>query len=89
MKFTRKENGIITNTNGKKGFILKLLNDHARYIRRKIGGIYRKIVKKKTDNNGRKQKNKSKWIDKLRFRIKNMRKSENSNTIDNNKIAIG
>ena len=46
MKFTRKENGVIANTNGKKGFILKLLNDHARYIRRKIGGIYRKIVKK-------------------------------------------
>ena len=41
---------------------------------------------KKTDNNGGKQKNKSKWIDKLRFRIKNKRKSENSNTIDNNTI---
>ena len=67
----------------KKGIILRLLNDHARYIRRKIGGIYRKLVKK-TDNNGGKQKNKSKWIDKLRFRIKNKRKSENSNTIDNN-----
>ena len=59
MKFTRKENGVIANTNIKKGFILRLLNDHARYIRHKIGGIYRKLVKK-TDNNGRKQKNKSK-----------------------------
>ena len=38
---------------------------------------------KKTDNKGRKQKSKSKWIDKLTFRIKNKRKSENSNTIDN------
>ena len=76
MKFTGKENGIIANTNAKKGIILKLLNDHAKYIRRKIRGIYRKLVKK-TDNNGRKQKNKSKWIDKLRFRIKNKRKSEN------------
>ena len=85
MKFIRKENRIIANTNGKKGFILKLLNDNARYIRRKIGSIYRKLVKK-TDNKGRKQKNKSKWIDKLRFRIKNRRKSENSNTIDNNTI---
>ena len=35
------------------------------------------------DNKGRKQKNKSKWIDKLTFRIKNKRKSGNSNTIDN------
>ena len=41
---------------------------------------------KKADNNGGKQKNKSKWIDKLKFRIKNRRKSENSNTIDNNTI---
>ena len=39
---------------------------------------------KKTDNNVRKQKNKSKWIDNLRFRIKNRRKLENSNTYDNN-----
>ena len=46
MKFTRKENGIIANTNAKKGLILKLINDHARYIRRKIGAIYRKLVKK-------------------------------------------
>ena len=46
MKFTRKENGVIANTNAKKGIILKLLNAHARYIRRKIGGIYRKLVKK-------------------------------------------
>ena len=85
MKFTRKENGVIANTNAKKGIILNLLNAHARYIRRKVGGIYRKLAKK-TDNNGGKQKNKSKWIDKLRFRIKNKRKSENSNTIDNNTI---
>ena len=28
----------------------------------------------------------SKWIDKLRLRIENKRKSENSNTIDNNTI---
>ena len=41
---------------------------------------------KKTDNNGRKWKNKSKLIDKLRFRIKNKRKSENSNTNYNNTI---
>ena len=47
MKFIRKENRIIANTNGKKGFILKLLNDNARYIRCKIGSIYRKLVKKK------------------------------------------
>ena len=46
MKLTRKENGIITNTNAKKGTILKLLNAHARYIRHKIGVIYRKLVKK-------------------------------------------
>ena len=70
MKFTRKENSIIANINSKKGFILKLLNDNARYIRRKIGSIYRKLVKK-TDNEGKKQKNQSKLIDKLRFRIKN------------------
>ena len=57
MKFTRKENGIIANINPKKGFILKLLNDNVRYIRHKIGSIYRKLVKK-TDNNGREQKNK-------------------------------
>ena len=69
----------------KKRSILKLLGTPARYIRSKIGSIYRKLVKK-TDNNGVKQKNKSKWIDKLRFRIKNRRKSENSNTIDNNTI---
>ena len=84
MKFTRKENGIIANTNAKKGLILKLINDHARYIRHKIGGIYRKLVKK-MDNNGKKQKNRSKWIDKLGFKIKNKRKSEN-NTIDSNII---
>ena len=41
---------------------------------------------KKTDNNGSKWKNKSKLIDKLRFRIKNKCKSENSNTNDNNTI---
>ena len=41
---------------------------------------------RKTDDNGLKQKNKSKWIDKLRFRIINRRKSENSNTNDNNAI---
>ena len=46
MKFIRKENGVIANTNAKKGIILKLLNDNARYIRRKIGSIYRKLVKK-------------------------------------------
>ena len=45
-----------------------------------------KKTSKKKDNNGAKQKNKSKWIDKLRNRIKNKRKSENSNTIDNNTI---
>ena len=38
---------------------------------------------KKTDSEGRKQKNNSKLIDKLRFRTKNKRKSEDSNTIDN------
>ena len=85
MKFTRKENGVIANTNAKKGIILKLLNAHARYVRRKIGDIYRKLVKK-ANNNGVKQKNKSKWIDELRFRIKNKCKLENSNTIDNNTI---
>ena len=36
MKFTKKENGIIANTNAKKGLILKLLNDQAGYIKRKI-----------------------------------------------------
>ena len=42
---------------------------------------------KKTDNKGRKQKNKSKLIDKLRFRIKNKRKSDdNNNTNDNNTV---
>ena len=46
MKITRKENNIVVNTNAKKGIILRLLNDHARYIRCKIGGIYRKLVKK-------------------------------------------
>ena len=46
MKFARKENGVIANTNIKKGIILRLLNAHARYIRRKIGSIYRKLVKK-------------------------------------------
>ena len=51
MKFTRKENGVIANTNAKKRIILRLLSDHARYIRRKVGVIYRKLVKK-TDNNG-------------------------------------
>ena len=44
MKFTRKENGIIANINPKKGFILKLLNDNVRYIRHKIGSIYRKLT---------------------------------------------
>ena len=83
MKITRKENGVIVNTNAKKRIILRLLNDHARYIRCKIGGVYKKLVKK-IDNNGGKQKNKSKWIDKLRFRIKNRCNLENSNTIDNN-----
>ena len=43
---TRKENGIIANINTKKGFILKLLNAQAGYIRCKIEGIYRKLVKK-------------------------------------------
>ena len=85
MKFTRKENGVIANTNSEKGIIFKLLHDHARYVRRKLEGINRKLVKK-TDNKGRKQKNKSKWIDKLRFRIKNKHKSENINTIGNNTI---
>ena len=85
MKFTRKENGVTANTKAKKGIVLKLLNDNVRYIRHKIGSIFKKLVKK-TDNKGRKQKTKSKWIDKLRFRIKNKRKSENSNTIDNNTI---
>ena len=47
MKFTRKENSIIANINSKKGFILKLLNDNVRYIRGKIGSIYRKLEKKK------------------------------------------
>ena len=46
MKFTRKENGVTANTNAKKGIILKLLSAHARYIRRKIRGIYRKLVEK-------------------------------------------
>ena len=46
MKFIRKENSIIANTNTEKGIILKLLNDHARYIRCIIGVIYRKLVKK-------------------------------------------
>ena len=64
MKITRKENRIIANTNAKKGIILRLLNDHAMYISHKIGGIYRKLVKK-TDNNVGKQKNKTKWIDKI------------------------
>ena len=41
---------------------------------------------KKTNNIDRKQKCKTKWIDKLRFRTKNKRKSENINTIDNNII---
>ena len=83
MKFNKQENSITANTRTKKGFILNLLNNHARYIRRKIGNIYRKLVKK-TDNNGEKLKNKSKWIDNLRFRIRNKHKSEN--TIDNNTI---
>ena len=82
MQITRKENGINVNTNAKKS-ILRLLGTPARYIRCKIRGIYRKLVKK-TDNNGGKQKNKSKWIDKLR--IKNMRNTIDSNTIDNNTI---
>ena len=55
MKITRKENRIIANTNRKKGFILKLLNDNARYIRCKIGSIFRKLVKK-TDNKDRSRK---------------------------------
>ena len=46
MKFTRKQNGKIANTNTKKGLILKLLNAQAMHIRRKIGGIYKKLVKK-------------------------------------------
>ena len=46
MKFNKKENIIIANTNTKKGIILRLLNDHTRYIRHKIGSIYRKLVKK-------------------------------------------
>ena len=46
MKFTRKENGIITNTNTKKWLILKLLSAEAMHSRRKIGGIYKKLVKK-------------------------------------------
>ena len=46
MKFNKKENSIIANTNGKKGITFKLLNDHARYVRRKLEDIYRKLVKK-------------------------------------------
>ena len=46
MKITRKENGINANTNAKKRSILRLLGAPARYIRSKIGGIYRKLVKK-------------------------------------------
>ena len=46
MKFNKKENSIIVNTNGKKGITFKLLNDHARYVRRKLEDIYRKLVKK-------------------------------------------
>ena len=80
MKITRKENGINANANAKKRSILRLLGAPANYIRRKTVVIYRKLVKK-ADNNGGKQKNKSKWVDKLR--IKNRQKSENSNTIDN------
>ena len=47
MKITRKENGINANTNAKKRSILRLLGAPARYIRSKIEGIYRKLVKKK------------------------------------------
>ena len=47
MKITRKEHRAIANTNAKKRIILRLLNDHARYIKHKIEGIYRKLVKKK------------------------------------------
>ena len=46
MKFTRKENSLIAHINAKKEFILKLLNDNVKYIRHKIGSIYRKLVKK-------------------------------------------
>ena len=47
MKVTRKENGINANTNAKNRSILRLLGAPARYILSKIGGIYRKLVKKK------------------------------------------
>ena len=46
MKITRKENGVNANTNAKKRSILRLLDAPARHIRSKIGGIYRKLVKK-------------------------------------------
>ena len=46
IKITRKKNSVLANTNAKKRSILRLLNDHARYIRCKIGGIYRELVKK-------------------------------------------
>ena len=41
-KFTRKEN----NTNTKIRSILRLLSAPARYIKRKVNSIYKKLVKK-------------------------------------------
>ena len=49
VKLTRKEN----NTNAKKRSILRLLSAPAKYIKRKVKSIYKKLVKKEpkqTDN---------------------------------------
>ena len=46
VKFTRKEE----NTNTKIRSILRLLSAPTRYIKRKLNGIYKKLVKQKPDN---------------------------------------
>ena len=84
VKLTRKEN----NTNAKKKDILRLLSAPARYIKCKVKGISKKLMKKepkKTDkisnevNNAFQLQNKS--IDKLKKEdlINNLLKSEGSN----------
>ena len=86
-RLTRNKN----NTNAKKRGILRLLSAPARYIKRKVKSIYKKLVKKepkkKTDNevyNEEKLKRKSidelKEIAKLR-RIKNRGKLKKESLI--------
>ena len=47
VRLTKKKNNTNTNANAKKRGILRLLRSPGRYIKHKISGIYKKLVKKK------------------------------------------